>query len=80
MGNGERPACSTCAYLKECTEVTEESIIRHGRCQLWQPAAAAELAARQDIEKDFGIWALRYAVPRLVRATHTTRRRRRPHG
>lgn len=80
MASGKTPSeCGTCAYLKDCQEVTEPHILNRERCSLWKAADEAELAARQSIEQDFGIWALRYAVPRLVRATHTTRRKR-SHG
>jgi hypothetical protein len=74
------PECSKCRHLTDCKEVTEQKIIKHHSCSLYKQADIAELAARFDIERELGPWALRYELPiTKKRSARPNPRRRKRH-
>jgi hypothetical protein len=49
-------------------------------CGDWVEVGVVELVARKQLIKDFGLWALRYDVPRLEKKKRPKARRRKRDG
>jgi hypothetical protein len=80
MGREVKPECANCVNLTDCLTITVSMLMEHKHCEYWEPTGIAEQSAREDVIRDFGLWALRYVVPHLVQdsAAKSTRRRRHP--
>jgi len=75
-----KPSCATCQYLRSCDDVTVQRIQNWYRCENWVEASSVELGAREQLIKDFGIWALQFDVPKLEKRKRPKARRRKRDG
>lgn len=76
------PACKTCQHLKTCQVVDESKLLSRYYCDSWVSAAENQLKARDQIEKAFGPWALRFETSKVqtVKSAMSKMRRRHKNG
>lgn len=72
-----KPSCAMCHYLRKCNAVTARRIEEGYNCEDWLEVGPVELGARRQVIKDFGVWALRFDVPRLEKKKRRPKARRR---
>ena len=75
-----KPSCASCNDLRKCSLVTAPRIENGYRCRDWSLANKIEIGAREQLIEEFGLWALRYDVPKLERKTRPKARRRKRDG
>ena len=75
-----KPSCSSCRYLRKCKIVTVVKIETGYRCEDWVVEESIELRAREDIIEDFGLWALKFDIPKFEKKRGPKARRRKKDG
>lgn len=72
-------SCRSCQHLKTCPVVDENKLVSGYYCDSWVSAAESQLNARDQIEKDFGLWALKFETSKVQTVKSATSKMRRRH-
>lgn len=72
-------SCKTCEHLKTCPVVDENKLLSGYYCDSWVSAAESKLNARDQIERDFGPWALRFETSKVQTKKSVMSKMRRRH-
>ena len=74
-------SCVTCQRATTACDVVDVEKLETGYyCPLWESACDTDIAARTQIVRDFGPWALGCGIPRLQKSAGRRFRRHRKYG